>query len=363
MTGLTYTDAMGGALDRLRSVGYEHGTMLVNHAPMAAEAMATLGYADDIATWVEGNLAQRRYKDLPTPRFRLSAADEADWRPALGDFDRVTDWWEMFDRELAGKPWQEVLVTWWPRLVPGMSGVMTHGVIRTAHAVRGIAQATGDDLLYRGELAHGLGYWAARYSIRDAQAVQAQAVQTQAVGEQAVQAQAVEEQAVGAQAVGVQARGAVAGRSPDAAFAALDELVADSCGHYARTPAGHPVPLIHAITGPAAVRLVLPHLPADQRWTSYLAARHCSFGIRGYYGPSPGPVVPEGPTVARPGSMPPPAGQLVAEAVELGDEHAIKLAEVAVRHQALLPDDRYAAAANAATLRLRGFLRSHSFYD
>ncbi|SHN37137.1 questin oxidase family protein [Actinacidiphila paucisporea] len=361
MTALTYTDAMGGALERLRFVGYEHGTMLVNHAPMAAEAMATLGYADDIATWVEGNLAHRRYKDLPTPRFPLTASDETDWRPALGDFDRVTDWWELFDRELADAPWQQVLARWWPRLLPGMSGVMTHGVIRTAHAVRAIAHTptggTGSDEVeeaYRRELAHGLGYWAARYSLRDAAALQ-RTEPAPPAGESAGPDRET-------------------GGGSDAALAALDELVADACGHYAATTAGHPVPLIHAITGPAAVRLVLPHLPADQQWASYLAARHCSAGIRGYYGP------PTARTTARTTHDPQrahdpqggqggqgvggvPAGQLVAEAVELGDEHAIKLAEVAVRHQALLPDDRYAAAANAATRRLRGFLSAHSFYD
>lgn len=328
MTGLTYTDAMSGALDRLRSIGYEHGTMLVNHAPMAAEAMATLGYADDVATWVEDNLAHRRYKDLPTPRFPLSALDESDWRPALGDFDRVTDWWELFDRELADKPWQEVLNLWWPRLVSGMSGVMTHGVIRTAHAVRAIARASdADNALYRKELAHGLGYWAARYSLSDAQAIDAEL------------------------------RGATPAARPEgAAFTALDELVANACGHYATVQTGHPVPLIHAITGPAAVRLVLPHLPSDLQWTSFLAARHCSDGIRGYYSSSRGPAT-------APAAAVPREDQLIAEAVELGDEHAIKLAEVAVRHQALLPDDRYAAAANAATKRLRKFLSAHSFYD
>ncbi|WUH88812.1 hypothetical protein OG900_38145 [Streptomyces sp. NBC_00433] len=356
MTALTYTDAMGGALERLRSVGYEHGTMLVNHAPMAAEAMATLGYADDVATWVEGNLAHRRYKDLPTPRFPLTAADETDWRSALGDFDRVTDWWDLFDRELELHPWQEVLARWWPRLVPGMSGVMTHGVIRTAHAVRAIAHADTTDTgstggstdggaageLYRRELAHGLGYWAARYSVRDAAALQAAEPLPPAAGDS-----------------GGDEGGEDGGRG--AALAALDDLVADACGHYAATRAGHPVPLIHAITGPAAVRLVLPHLPADQQWSSYLAARHCSFGIRGYYGP-PAPSTSPGGGVAG-GAGVPSAEQLVADAVELGDEHAIKLAEVAVRHQALLPDERYAAAANAATQRLRGFLSSHSFYD
>lgn len=332
MTDLTYADAVGGALDRLQTIGYEHGTMLVNHAPMAAEALATLGFGDDVATWVEDNLAHRRYKDLPTPRWPLDPGDEADWRPALGDFDRVTDWWRLFDRELADRPWREVLHTWWPRLAPGMSGVMTHGVIRTAHAVRAIAQvgAEGeDDLLYRRELAHGLGYWAARYSIRNARAVE---------------------------------EDPSSGSPPEqTAYEALDELVADSCGHYARTKAGHPVPLIHAITGPAAVRLVLPHLPEDLHWSSYQAARHCSDGIRGYYGGAPSGASPDA-TAARP--VPPlPAEQLVADAVELGDEHGIKLVEVAMRHQELRPDDRYAAAAHAALQRLRSFLSSHSFYD
>lgn len=329
MTEPTYADAMNGALDRLRTVGYEHGTMLVNHAPMGAEALATLGHTGEVQAWVEGNLAQRRYKDLPTVRFRLPADDESEWRSALGDFDRVSDWWAMFDRELAEKPWQEVLVTWWPRLVPGMSAVMSHGVIRTAHAVRSLAQATGDTTLQRGELAHGLGYWAARYTVRDAGPAQADP------------------------------EAAAADRPADAAYTALDQLVLDSCDHYIQTRTGHPVPLIHSITGPAAVRLVLPHLPADQHWSSYLAARHCSFGIRGYYGTPSGAAEP---TSARP-APPPPAGQLVADALELGDEHAIKLAEVAVRHQAIRPDDRYARAADAATQRVRGFLRSHSFYD
>ncbi|MGH3771525.1 MAG: hypothetical protein ACRDRW_09040 [Pseudonocardiaceae bacterium] len=70
----------------------------------------------------------------------------------------------MFERELAGEPWADVLARWWPRLLPGMSGALTHGMIRTAHAVRAIALASDDDRLQRDKLAHGLGYWAARYS-------------------------------------------------------------------------------------------------------------------------------------------------------------------------------------------------------
>jgi hypothetical protein len=42
----------------------------------------------------------------------------------------------------------------------------------------------------------------------------------------------------------------------------------------------------------------------------------------------------------------------VADAVELGYEHAIKLAEVAVRYYRLSPDESYLAASSAATTQL-----------
>jgi hypothetical protein len=320
MSPLTYADAMGEALDRLRGVGYEHGTTLVNHAPMAAEALASMGYASAVPAWVNYNLRMRRYHESPDPRWPLSAHDENDWRPALGDFSRVADWSAMFTRELADKPWRTVLHTWWPRLLPGMSGVLTHGVIRTAHAVRSVARASVDDALQQTELAHGLGYWAARYH--------------------AESPPPTETRADGAGAI-----------------AALDALIAESAGHYVRAPLRHPVPLIHAITGPAAVRLVCEHLPADQLWPSYQAARRTSDGLRRQFAP---PVDTRADTAV---AEPPDEEELIAEAVELGDEHAIKLTEVAVRHNALAPDGRYAAAAHAATKRLRGFLGSHSFYD
>jgi hypothetical protein len=325
MTTLTYADAMGEALDRLRGVGYEHGTALVNHAPMAAEALATMGYASAVPAWVNYNLRMRRYHESPGPRWALSAYDENDWRPALGEFSRVSDWTAMFARELADQPWQNVLHTWWPRLLPGMSGVLTHGVIRTAHAVRSVARASVDDKLQQVELAHGLGYWAARYSAESPTPPQEPPPNGSADGAGAI--------------------------------AALDELIAESAGHYVRAPLGHPVPLIHAITGPAAVRLVCEHLPADQLWPSYRAARRASEGLRRHFAPPASP--PAGNTVAEP----PDEEELIAEAVELGDEHAIKLTEVAVRHNALAPDGRYAVAAHAATRRLRGYLGSHSFYD
>src|ERR1700723_707820 len=135
---LSYADAMSDALDRLSGIGFEHGSGLINHAPMAAEALATLGYADDLVSWVQRNLSIRRYEPRPEPRWALSGDDEAEWRPALGDLSRAGDWAALFERELSGQPWNAVLCKWWPRLLPGMSAMLAHGGIRTAPAVRSL---------------------------------------------------------------------------------------------------------------------------------------------------------------------------------------------------------------------------------
>src|SRR3954452_4341218 len=104
MTTLAYADAMSEALDRLRDIGYEHGSVLVNHAPMAAEALATLR-PDEVHGWVEYNLGARRYNESPGPRWALSSGDASDWRAALGTFSRVADWQQMFATELDEHSW------------------------------------------------------------------------------------------------------------------------------------------------------------------------------------------------------------------------------------------------------------------
>lgn len=178
-------------------------------------------------------------------------------------------------------------------------------------------EAEGDRLL-RNELAQGLGYWAARYA---------------------------------SHAHGIRP-GDEDPRTGDGegAAAALDDLVAEYSGIYASVPQRHPVPLIHSITGPAAVRLVVEHLPAAQRHPSYLVARDVSASMLGWFS-VPAVKAP----VGRKGV--PDLAEVFATAAAIGDEHAIKLAEVAVRHQALAPDPRYAAAAHAANQGLARFRR------
>jgi hypothetical protein len=301
---MDYHEAVNDALDRLEGLGYEWGSSsFINHAPMAAEAMARLGYGDHLPQWIN-EILRRPYHDAPQRKLALRP-EEDDWSSALGDFSRVADWSALFERELAADPWREVVARWWPRLLPGLSVALTHGVIRTSHAMRALAEAEthGDDLRQRRELAQGLAYWASRY-----------------------------------QRLPLPATPVPAGDP----VAALDRLVLDGADFYARARPGFAIPLIHAVTAPAAVRLACAYLPQEQHAPSYRVAVAASDSIRGYFGGRP-----EADPFAGLGELPSLA-EISASAVDLGDEHAIKLAEVAVRHDAISPDPRFAAAAHVA---------------
>jgi hypothetical protein len=124
-----------------------------NHDPMAAEVLETLGRAAAIpARWVD------RAPSYAGPELRGRAL--AEWTSALGDYERYGDWLALFERELAADTWRNVLARWAPRLAPGLSGALFHGLLRTAHAARSLRRAETPER--RRELACGLAYWAAR---------------------------------------------------------------------------------------------------------------------------------------------------------------------------------------------------------
>lgn len=318
MDTTTYATTVDAAMDRLSGVGFEHGPSFVNHAPMAAEALASLGLCDAVPGWLEQNLRARRYHDLPATRWTLNPDDEGDWRMALGDFSRVADWSAMFERLLADRPWRHVLADWWPRLLPGVSGALTHGVIRTAHATRALAVTGMDEEPRRRELARGLGYWAARYSETTTRAEPHTALEdwTEQWDERRIRRTM---------------RDRLSAVVADAA-----EFYTGHCGRYA-------IPLVHAVTAPAAVQLMCEHLPLDQQQPSYHAAVRCSEQIRAYFGSAE--AVDIG---TREGTDTPSPIQIMSDAVALGDEHAIKLTEVALRQNAILPDARLLPSAQAA---------------
>jgi hypothetical protein len=312
---MSYSDAVNDALHRLRGVGFEFGPGCVNHAPMVAETLAAVGCRDIVATWVEDNKRLRRYLDPPEGGTPITADDPAEWLAALGDYRRVLDWTGMFDAELSRRPWSDVLAEWWPRLIPGMFGMLMHGFIRTAHAVRGLGAAPEPGRAQLRELAQGLAYWAARYSPVPAASERSRLLMP-AAGED-----------VGA---------------------SLSALTVTNAGLYAERAPRPPVPLVHSVTAPAALRLFLPNLPAELHRPGYDTLRQATAAMWDAFPCAAG----EAPAAA-PGYEPPSAERLLVDAVDFGDEHTIKLAEACRREHVLLPDDRYRAAADTLLRRMR----------
>lgn len=314
MSLMSYGDAVNDALDRLRGVGFEFGPGFVNHAPMVAETLAAVGCRDIVATWVEEHKRRHTYLTPPEGGTPI-AAESGEWRTALGDFRRVHDWVAMFETELSRRPWRDVLLEWWPRLLPGVFGMLTHGFIRTAHAVRSVGAMPEPGPLQLRELAHGLGYWAARHTPVPP-ASERSLLLLPAAGEEIA--------------------------------TSLSELTVTAAGLYAERAPRPAVPLVHSVTAPAALRLFLPHLPVALHRPAYDTLRQAVAAMWDSF-PSDG----DGAPASGPSYEPPSAERLLVDAVDLGDDHAIKLAEACRREHALLPDDRYRAAADTLLRRMR----------
>jgi hypothetical protein len=312
---VSYGDAINDALDRLRGVGFEFGPGFVNHAPMVAETLATVGCGDIVATWVERNMRLRTYLDPPEGSTPLSGDDPDEWRAALGDFRRVLDWVDMFDAQLARRPWTDVVLEWWPRLLPGMFGMLTHGFIRTAHAVRSLHATRQPSSQQLRELAQGLGYWAARYT----------PVPAASAGSLRLLPAAGEDIAL-----------------------SLSTLTVAAAGLYAERAPRPSIPLVHSVTAPSALRLFLPLLPPELHRPAYDTLRQAAAAMWDTF-PSGGPEAP----ASAPGYEAPAIERVLAEAVDFGDEHTIKLAEACRREDALLPDPRFRAAADTLLQRMK----------
>ncbi len=144
------------ALTMLAGTGPEYGDGLANTGPVVVDALAAMGRSYVVDLWVQGYLS--RLEPKPASKQPVTRHN---WRSALGDMARVSDWVTFFRRELRQEHWPVILEDWIPRLAPGLAGAAGHGFLRTAHAIRNIAIKESD--LLKGELAIGLGYWAARF--------------------------------------------------------------------------------------------------------------------------------------------------------------------------------------------------------
>jgi hypothetical protein len=328
-------EALDQALERLAGTGPEYYGGLANHGPMAAEALVRLGRSEAVGPWVEDY--RKKLQDALTASRPVT---EADWHEALGDFRRAGDWAALFDAALKEAPWTDVLRKWTPRLAPGLSAAACHGLIRAGQAARSLAEH--DLPARRAELAQGLAYWAARYQALPEKAL---APGKLAPSEALRRVPVLPPERRGRGLISE----ALAGLAEVPSFAEVADLVdANAPGllsaltetfagvYLAQAHPGSRIAFIHAVTGPSAVRLLLPHLspeagPLLLRYAWQVAAAVYA----GYAGPSnPG-------AEAKPWSR----DELIDRAVATGDEHAFKFTEACLREHALSPMPVYLAAA------------------
>jgi hypothetical protein len=342
------SDPLDDALTAFAATAPEWGGIgLANHGPMAAEVLERLDRSGAIAGWA---LAYRgRLDDAPPPADR--PLDEDEWPRALGDGARYPEWLAHFERELADRPVGAVVGEWVPRLAPGTVAAATHGLIRVAHGLRAVQAADTDPR--RLEVAHGLAYWAARYQelpgpplLIGHQRVAEALAGLPYLPEETPTELLITTQVAHVADVSDEFEQAVAslgfgGTGVDL----LDALASGGARAYLRNAdKGFAIALLHAITGPLALELVLPWLAAEDRDAALAYAWQAVAAIHVAYAVDRRP-----PDVGE--DDPPAPDDLVERAVASGDEHALKLTEAVLRSHARSGDPHLLWAAADASAR------------
>ncbi|ARF55785.1 questin oxidase family protein [Streptomyces gilvosporeus] len=331
----TTSGTLDEALERLHTTGPEFHGFLSNHGPMAVEALVRHGQAETVHRWLDAYAA--KLEDVPGPQ---SPVDDANWQEALGDRRRVTDWTTYLTRQVAERPWREVLAEWWPRLLPGIAGAATHPVIRVGHAVRVLLEE-GEEAPRIAELAHAIGYWAARHTtlpVTVRPTGTASPADTLAalprVAEPFVRPLDGLAQLPETDGWLTAAEALDAPQDPDAARDQLAAVVRAATHRYAAYGHGSPVLLVHAATAPNAVLRTLPALPRALWAPSLGAAWAATAALTSVYSAAE-PLPP-----LRAGTLTPE--EVFERAAAHGDEHVIKLTDTALDVASWAPagDDR-----------------------
>ena len=324
-------DVLDESLTRLAATGPEFDGGLSNHGPMGAEALIRLGRADDVEPWLDGYI--RELEEPPRP---TDAITDQTWPEALGHLRRVADWELYLRHQLADEPWRQVLIRWWPRLIPGLAAAATHGIIRTSHAARSLAADQTNERV--AELARGMAYWAASYVEVPGAARTAGGLSIEA----AVGGLPIPSGPVPDGLITDRIRAGLAGeprfpaavaalRPPVDVPAALLELGTTFARIFVIYGRRQPIGFLHAVTAPVAARSVLGLLPAELERPTYDRLWQVAAALYSVHaaGADPEPV---------PAAEPPAPDALADRAVATGDVHAIKLTEACLRLHSESPD-------------------------
>jgi hypothetical protein len=339
-------DALNDALERLE--GYEYLDLpgpFACHGPMGAEALSTLGYDDLVGDWVEAYKSRHEPLDPFPTMERIDPKDEASWRGALGHVFRANDFAAMFVGELEQEPWQDVLRRWLPRLFDGSAGGLSHGIIRTAHAVRAMPNDGGPSELASRELARALGLWAAVYTplpghpglygslgLDEAIAGLPRPADSWAPIEAGTFSRMGE---LDGFAAAVEALG-----RPPVDDGALSELSAAFCRFLLKSSEVDPIPLVHTVTPIGTSRILFPYLAELTSEAVYAHLWQVSAAI--VCGFTPASIGQMGESDAVDEVISP--DELIARAVEHRDPHVLKLTEVCMSEYWNRSDPVYLAA-------------------
>jgi hypothetical protein len=361
---ITPFDAMNDALQMCSDLGLEMVPGFATHWPMGAETMIRLGYPEVVHEWAQRYHVMRKHYPRAESHAPIDARDPSSWKSARGSHDRVGDWQGLFERELSARPWREVLVEWWPRLMPGVAAGLTHGLIRTTHAVRSIAElGQAPTPLQLRELASGLAYWASKYREQPGQAalfgnerlpeLLAAIPRLSADGKSSLR-----DRGLFVHIPDIEGWPAAVSRL--AAPTDMQSALSDMTLSFAQANLVHsdqfPVPFLHAVTAPAALRIMLPHVPEAMHLPSFIAIWQVSAALLATFAPvhRPAEVSPTAPDQARATLS---TTELAQQAVEHGDEHVMKITEACTREYAIRPDDRYLLLAESMLGKIPRYFR------
>ncbi|HXR35865.1 MAG TPA: hypothetical protein VN754_07960, partial [Candidatus Binataceae bacterium] len=233
-----------------------------------------------------------------------------------------------------------------------------HGIIRAGHAVRGLANE--DTPIRRRELADGLAYWAATYEELPEQHA---AGRDGALPSRAINAVPLLPAGHGQFHTIVEA---LVQLDDFPAFAGTISLVdvsgpvspflSDLTETFARAYLANAndivgiIAFIHTVTAPAALRTIAGFLDTAGEKTALPFAWQTSAAIYAVYGTKP----PQRESTES--SDDADADAMIQNAIECGDEHAIKFTEACLREHALNPQPSYLAVARHAVATLTKLL-------
>jgi hypothetical protein len=238
------------------------------------------------------------------------------------------------------------------RLGPGIMAGATHGILRTAHAVRTLSSGVTEQRLH--ELAEGLGYWAARYQplpgalalpgamrIGHALASVTLVDESQRRGGLIFEAvKVLDEQSFAPVINYVSAEGDPGGFVSDLTRTFVRQYLANA-GHAS-------IAFVHTVTAPSALRILAPHLSDATRDAALRYAWQACASLYAAYSK----VAPADAPAARE-LVEFDEEDLVDRAVAARDEHAIKFTEACLREYRLTRDPAFVVAAQDVVVRLR----------